>query len=94
MNQALVDSVTVPDVIWACEQLAQIPDGHWQAAFKAGAYPQDGADRYIRKIKEKIAQGLALKIDGYALDAGRCSFSSVTRSRCASTASGSSCSAA
>jgi len=61
MNQALVDIVTVPDVIWACERLARIPDGHWQAAFRAGAYPQDVADRYIRKIKEKIAQGLALK---------------------------------
>ena len=61
MNQRLVDSVTVPDVIWACEQLAKIPDGHWRAAFKAGWYPPDHADRYIRKIKEKIAQGLALK---------------------------------
>jgi hypothetical protein len=61
MNQALVDTVTVPDVIWACEQLAKIPDGHWQAAFKAGAYSQAHADRYIAKIKEKIAQGLALK---------------------------------
>ena len=61
MNQALVDAVTVPDVIWACEQLAKIPDGHWAAAFKAGGYPQTAADRYIRKIKEKIAQGLALK---------------------------------
>jgi hypothetical protein len=61
MNQALVDTVTVPDVIWACEQLAKLPDGHWQAAFKAGWYPQPEADRYIRKIKEKIAQGLALK---------------------------------
>jgi len=61
MNQPLVDSVTVPDVIWACEQLATIPDGHWQAAFKAGWYPQEHADRYIKKIKEKIAQGLALK---------------------------------
>ena len=61
MNQPLVDSVTVPDVIWACEQLAKIPDGHWQAAFKAGWYPPDHADRYIRKIKEKIGQGLALK---------------------------------
>ncbi len=61
MNQALVDRVTVPDVIWACEQLAKLPDGHWQAAFKAGAFPQDIADRYIKKIKEKIAQGLALK---------------------------------
>jgi hypothetical protein len=61
MNQVLVDTVTVPDVIWACERLANIPDGHWDAAFKAGAYPQANADRYIRKIKEKIAQGLALK---------------------------------
>ena len=61
MNQALVDTVTVPDVIWACEQLAKIPEAHWQAAFKAGAYPQADADRYINKIKEKIAQGLALK---------------------------------
>ena len=61
MNQALVDRVTVADVIWACEQMAKIPDGHWQAAFKAGAFPQEDADRYIRKIKEKIAQGLALK---------------------------------
>jgi hypothetical protein len=61
MNQQLVDSVTVADVIWACEQLAKIPDGQWQAAFKAGWYPPEHADRYIRKIKEKIAQGLALK---------------------------------
>ena len=61
MNQSLVDTVTVADVIWACEQLAKIPDSHWKAAFEAGWYPQAHADRYIRKIKEKIAQGLALK---------------------------------
>ncbi len=60
-NQALVDSVTVPDVVWACEQLAKIPDGHWRAAFEAGGYPDDIAARYISKIKDKIAQGLALK---------------------------------
>jgi len=60
-NQALVDRVTVRDVIWACERLNRIPDGHWQAAFEAGAYPQDHADRYIRTIKQKIAQGLALR---------------------------------
>jgi hypothetical protein len=61
LNQALVDRVTARDVIWACALLDRIPDGHWQAAFKAGAYPQEHADRYIRKIKEKIAQGLALR---------------------------------
>lgn len=61
LNQALVDRVTVPDVIWACELLAKIPDGHWQAAFNAGAFPEENANRFIKKIKEKVAQGLALK---------------------------------
>ena len=61
LNQALVDTVTVPDVIWACELMSRISDEQWQAAFKAGAYMQADADRYITKIKEKIAQGLSLK---------------------------------
>ena len=59
--QTLVDTVTTPDVIWACERLSQLSDEQWQAAFRAGAFPQENADRYIGKIKEKIAQGLALK---------------------------------
>jgi len=61
LNQALVDTVTVADVIWACELMARISDEQWQAAFKAGAYPQGHIDRYVAKIKEKIGQGLALK---------------------------------
>lgn len=60
-NQKLVDRVTVANVIWACEQMAKIPEGHLQAAFKAGAFTEDETARYIKKIKEKIAQGLALK---------------------------------
>lgn len=61
VNQALVNKVTVRDVIWACEQFAKIPDGHLQDAFKAGAFPQADADRFIKKLKDKVAQGLALK---------------------------------
>lgn len=61
LNQALVDQVTAPDVIWACERLSLLSDQQWQAAFRAGGYSPDRAERYIRKIKEKIAQGLALK---------------------------------
>ena len=61
LNQALVDTVTVPDVIWTCELMSRISDEQWQAAFRAGAYPQEHIDRYIAKIKEKIGQGLALK---------------------------------
>ena len=37
-NGVLLNSDQVPDVIWACELLARIPDGHWQAAFRAGHY--------------------------------------------------------
>lgn len=61
INGALVGIVTVPDVIWACERLARLPDGHWQAAFKAGGYTPEETDRYVRKIKAKIDEGLALR---------------------------------
>ena len=60
-NRVLVNLITAPDVIWACQLLARIPDGHWQAAFRAGHYSAADSERFIRKIKEKIAQGLALK---------------------------------
>jgi hypothetical protein len=61
MNQALVDMPMRSDVVWACELMNRLTDEQWRAAFRAGAYPDDVAERYIRKIKEKIAQGLALK---------------------------------
>jgi hypothetical protein len=61
MNQPLVDLVTVADVIWACERLARLPDGHWQAIFRAGGYGPEESARYLRKIKQKIGEGLALK---------------------------------
>lgn len=61
VNQALVNTIKVADVVWTCELMARLPDGHWRAAFAAGHYSAADADRYIRKIKEKVAQGLALK---------------------------------
>lgn len=61
MYGELVNRATAADVAWACELLARLPDTHWQAAFRAGAYTPDQTDRYVRKIKQKIAQGLALK---------------------------------
>jgi hypothetical protein len=60
-NGVLLNLIKVPDVIWTCELLARIPDGHWQAAFRAGHYSAGDSERFIRKIKEKIAQGLALR---------------------------------
>lgn len=60
-NRVLLNLIRVPDVIWTCELLARIPDGHWQAAFRAGHYSAQESERFISKIKEKIEQGLALR---------------------------------
>ena len=75
MNQPLVDTVTVSDVIWACEQLAQIPDGHWQAAFRAGCVSAGAYRSLHQEDQGKDRAGSCAEGDGYALDAGRCSFS-------------------
>ena len=61
VNTPLVNQITVADVIWMCELFARIPDTHWQDAFRAGHYSPGDTARYVRKIKEKVAQGLALR---------------------------------
>jgi hypothetical protein len=60
INQHIVDTVTVDDVVWTCRLLARLSDEQWKAAFTAGGYPPDQAARFIAKLKSKIAEGLAL----------------------------------
>lgn len=61
MNSELLTIVTPGDVVWACELLARLPQGHWDAAFRAGGYSDSERERYVRKIRAKIEQGLALR---------------------------------
>ena len=61
MNEELLSVVTPADVVWACELLGRLTDAHWQAAFDAGGYPPELRARFVAKIEEKIAQGLALR---------------------------------
>ena len=56
----LVDHMTVTDVRWICEKLQQLSDQQWQDAFRAGGYAPQTADRFIRRFKQKIEEGLAL----------------------------------
>lgn len=56
----VIDSVTPADVRWTCELLARLSDQQWNDAFRAGGYDSQQTARYVRKIREKIAQGLAL----------------------------------
>ena len=56
----VINGVTAADVRWACEQLAGLSDRQWQDAFRAGGFTPAQTARYVKKIKEKIGQGLTL----------------------------------
>jgi hypothetical protein len=56
----VIDSVTTADVVWTAVLMSRLSDKQWEDAFRAGGFTADTRQRYIRKIKEKIGQGLAL----------------------------------
>ena len=41
--------------------LTSLTDEQWRDAFRAGGYESGLADRFIRSLKKKVAQGLALR---------------------------------
>jgi hypothetical protein len=59
-HAALVDHMTAADVRWICERLRRLTDKQWDDAFRAGGYAPQVADRFIRRFKQKIQEGLAL----------------------------------
>ena len=60
-HRVLFDKITPADVRWICERLSALTDEQLQDAFRAGGYPRATADRFIRRLKQKIAEGLQLK---------------------------------
>jgi hypothetical protein len=60
LHRGLYADITPADVVWACERLGRISDAQWVDAFASGAYSPIVADRFIKKIKSKIQEGLAL----------------------------------
>ena len=62
-HQELLTMIRPADVQWAARQLARLSDAQWRDAFRAANYARPQADRYIRRIKEKIADGLELRVD-------------------------------
>ena len=53
--------ITPDDVRWACAWLAKLSDAQWHDAFRAGRFDVALADRFIRRIKAKIDEGLLLR---------------------------------
>jgi hypothetical protein len=62
-HQELLSMIAPADVQWAAAQAARLTDDQWRDAFRAGNYAPATADRFIARIREKIADGLALRID-------------------------------
>ena len=60
-HRALFQNITPADVRWICGRLNRLTDRQWQDAFRAGGYNPQTAERFIRRMKQKIAEGLALK---------------------------------
>ena len=60
-HRALFQNLTPSDVRWICTRLERLTDRQWQDAFRAGGFAPPAADRFIRRMKQKINEGLALK---------------------------------
>ena len=60
-HRVLFANISPADVRWACQQLQTLTDDQWHDAFRAAGYPLPIADRFIRRMKQKIEEGLALK---------------------------------
>lgn len=60
-HRALFENIRPADVRWVCERLDTLTDRQWQDAFRAGGIDRQMADRFIRRMKQKIAEGLALE---------------------------------
>ena len=52
--------VTPADVRWVCGLLAKLSDEQWRDAFRAGGFNDEEAQVYIKRLREKIAEGQRL----------------------------------
>ena len=60
-HRGLFTRITPDDVRWTCERLSRLSEDQWHDAFRAAGHEREVAQRFIRKIQERIAQGLALQ---------------------------------
>jgi len=62
-HQELLKTITPADVRWAARRMSKLTDGQWRDAFRAANYTEEMTERYLRKIREKIEQGLSLQAE-------------------------------
>jgi hypothetical protein len=67
-HQELLTMISPDDVRWAAQRLQRVTDRQWRDAFRAANYSDADAARYLTRIKEKIADGVALRVDRRVTD--------------------------
>ncbi len=60
-HQELLSMIHPPDVQWAAQHMQRITDAQWHDAFRAANYADADAERFIRRLRQKIDDGLALR---------------------------------
>jgi hypothetical protein len=60
-HRGLVSDIPVADVVWVCRLLDRLSATQLDDAFRAAGYPRETRARYVRKIRQKIQEGLALE---------------------------------
>lgn len=56
----LTRGVTPADVRWMSERLARLSASQWSDAFRAAGYSETESQRYVVKLQQKVAEGLAI----------------------------------
>ena len=56
----VLDRITPEEVAWTSALLGRLSNKQWSDAFRAGGYEPAVANRFIARLKEKIAQGKSL----------------------------------
>jgi len=52
--------ISPEDVVWASESLGQLSEQQWSDAFRAGGFEPAIANRFINRLRQKIAEGRRL----------------------------------
>jgi len=60
LEPQLLGSVTPDDVRWVSGFLSRLSPKQWTDAFRAGGFEGPLADRYIRRLQQKVAEGMKL----------------------------------
>jgi hypothetical protein len=63
-HQDLFRKISPGDVVWASELLGRLSDRQWSDAFRAGGYEPGVADRFIKRLHQKITEGRRVGVSG------------------------------